>query len=253
MRQVLSKVFFPLAVLFIPSLSYFPYGVEAKVANSENYILEEDVIGIEGGESTSEEYTLLSNMGEDVIGNASSANWVLDSGFIKPSYIEIIVSSNQVNLGPVSYPNSDTESSQITVYSTMVGYSLYTYFLFPEYTDTLLHSDRATYMEEKTDWDPALNGGNGNAALWSGNGFGFTLYSNDQGDKSTTWWGTGTIENDPNNKYSGFPTEAKKVLESQSYISSAQSTYIGYKIAPSETQKLGNYYGHVFFRATASL
>lgn len=248
------KVKLLITIAFLSSfISVFAGKVYADVSSSENYILQEDVIDVAGGSSSSETYSLLTNMGEDVIGQSSSANWALDSGFIKPSYIEIIVDSNEVTLGPVGYPDYDTETTQVTVYCTEVAYTLSTYFLFPDYTDTLLHVDRSTYMEEKTDWDPTAGGGNGNAAVWSGSGFGFTLYSNSQGDKDTTWWGTGTTETDANNKYAGFPSTAQTILEADGYSASGQNTNIGYKLAPSETQKYGRYYGHVFYQATIDL
>ncbi|MEA3357775.1 MAG: hypothetical protein U9Q67_05070 [Patescibacteria group bacterium] len=227
--------------------------VYASVSSSENYILQEDVFGIAGGESSSANYIVLSNMGEDIIGQCGSANWTMDSGFIKPARIEISVNVDPVDLGPVVYPSSDTATTLATIYSDTIGYTLNAYFSSGGFTDTMRHTDTVTYMEEKTDWDGDANGGNGNAAVWSGTGFGFTVFANDKSDKDTTWWGTGTTEGDANNKYAGFPSAAEMILESDDYIVGAQITSIGYKFAPEWAQKYGIYEGNVTLEAVTKL
>ncbi len=224
--------------------------------SSTNYQITSDVIGAAEGKSTSLNYELLTNMGEEGVGIHDSANWTLKSGFLQTinSTITISLDSTTKDLGTIAPLSTDTATTTIGVITDAIGgYSLSALYSSAGFSETLRNTDTTTYIPDKTDWDPTANGGNGNAETWSGEGFGFTVYANDNGEKNTTWWGTGTTVTDMNNKYAGFSSSSTKILETTNYKSGERQTSVGYKAQIPDGQKSGVYSGDVTFIATVNL
>ena len=111
-------------------------------------------------------------------------------------------------------------------------------------------SDATVNIVDKTVWDPTANTNNGNAAVWSGTGLGFTVFAS-TATKSTVWWGTGATVTDVLNKYAGFPTAAANIMVYASYNSAGTTTSIGYKLDVPTTQRSGAYDGTVTYSATS--
>ncbi len=86
--------------------------------------------------------------------------------------------------------------------------------------------------------------------LWSGTGVGITVY---QATDKEAKWGTGTTENDVNNKYAGIPETAEIIHTKTGSPTSADETYVGYKIVVPNTQKTGSYSGNITYTATGML
>jgi len=187
------------------SLVIFAFPASARMS-STNYEVVSDVIGASEGRSTSDNYDLLSNMGEDGVGRFNSENWGINAGFLQAinSQISITVDPDTVTFdGLISERTASTAVAVNT--DAIAGYTLYAFNGGVGYTNTLRHTDGVTYISDLTDWDPTANLGNGNAAVWSGDGFGFTVFANDNSEKNTTWWGAGTSEGDALNQYAGLP------------------------------------------------
>ena len=86
--------------------------------------------------------------------------------------------------------------------------------------------------------------------LWSGTGLGICLY--DATSKEAKW-GTGTVENDANNKYAGVPETAAVIHEKTGSPTSVDTSSVGYKLVVPNTQKTGAYSGIVTYTATGVL
>ena len=224
--------------------------------SSTNYEITSDVIGSAEGAATSTNYDLLVNMGEGGIGTFNSANWTMKAGFLQTvnSTISISLDSNSVSFGNLAPGGTQTATSEIGVTTDAIGgYTLTAYRSSGGYTQTMRHTNTTTYMSDKTDWDPTAGGGNGNAALWSGDGLGFSVYANDSAEKNTTWWGTGTTESDANNKYAGFPSSSQTIVTTTDYKSGERTTSVGYKLTIPTNQLSGTYSGDVTYIATSNL
>jgi hypothetical protein len=107
-------------------------------------------------------------------------------------------------------------------------------------------SDATTKIDDKNQWNPTTP----NAQSWTGTGLGFTVYS--APNKESSWWGTGTNQDDPNNLYAGFPTTQTNIMQYPTYSSTATETHIGYKLDVPTTQKSGTYSGTVTYQTTTA-
>jgi archaellum component FlaG (FlaF/FlaG flagellin family) len=252
------KKSFKILSSFILALSSFTFSFSTVFArmSSDNYQIISDVVGSSEGASGSSNYNLLVNMGEEGIGVHNSDNWTLKSGFLQTinSTITISVDQNTINLGSLTPGSSITETTTVGVITDAVGgYTLSANFSSSGHTETLRHTNGTTYISDLTDWDPTSNSGNGNASSWSGSGFGFCVYANNNSEKNTTWWGTGTTESDSNNLYAGFPASMATILSTNGYKSGERQTGVGYKLQVPSGQLSGTYSGNVTYTATVNL
>jgi hypothetical protein len=111
-------------------------------------------------------------------------------------------------------------------------------------------SDATADLPDAPTWDPTNSG---NAQTWSFNDahLAFTVYDS-TATKDTTWWGTGTAQNDANNKYAGFPATFTDIMRHAAYNETATKTQIGYKIDAPTTQKSGTYTGEITYQVTTA-
>lgn len=146
-------------------------------------------------------------------------------------------------------PNEGTTTTQVTT-NAAGGFTVGAAFTGGSYTDTLRHTDGTTYITDKTDFT-GIGGCPANTDVWSGTGFGFTVWGA-TANKSTTCWGTGTAQLDAFNEYAGFPTTTTTIHTVTSGPVAGSFTSIGYKVDVPTTQKSGTYSGPVTYTATAT-
>lgn len=162
------------------------------------------------------------------------------------------VDSGTMNLGNLTPTTPVTGTSVLTVDTNdMSGY-----YLQASYTTatcaaatTLCHSDTTTTITDKTDFTGIADCTE--SAVWSGTGLGFTVFAADT-NKDTTCWGAGTTVTHASNKYVGFPSVAKTILNTTSGPLADDDTSVGYKLDVATTQKSGAYSGSVVFTATGN-
>ncbi|OQB05490.1 MAG: hypothetical protein BWY19_00990 [bacterium ADurb.Bin212] len=124
------------------------------------------------------------------------------------------------------------------------GYSLAISDLIAGVYSALLHTDLSTRIAD-------YGSGISSPTVWSGTGLGVTVY--EATGKDTSKWGTGTTENDLNNKYAGIPETATIIHSKTGSPTANDQTKVGYKVVVPETQKTGYYSGTVTFTATGVL
>lgn len=113
---------------------------------------------------------------------------------------------------------------------------------------TTQHSTEGTAFPEKTVWNSS---GNGNAASWSGDGFGFRVQeSGTYADAfNSTWWGT-----DASAKYAGIPNNgASNNIVAQSSTAqdnTSRTIVMEYQAEAPATQTSGSYQGTVTYTGT---
>jgi hypothetical protein len=121
-------------------------------------------------------------------------------------------------------------------------------------TSVLKHTDGATYIPDLTAWNGA------NAAAWTNattKGLGFRVQSVSGATKNDTWWGASTactVAEDATALYAGVPQEPDTatpipIMDHDSYLSTATTTTICYKLDVTSTQKSGIYAGDITYTA----
>lgn len=235
--------------------------------SSSNYRIDAYEINSFGGVGSSTNYKLVTSGGEPFMKEGSSANYKLGAAFpyeisygMKVSFLNNGVGiyqnsqSSDVSLGNVQSGSPVTASTDIKV--TTDAPEAYSYNIAVNRNDPDTTLDLTTNptinIPDKTGWDPTANTGNGNAAIWSGTGLGFTVFSS-TATKNTTWWGTGTTKTDANNKYAGFPSTAQTIMNQSGYTSGETTTSVGYKLGIDSGQRSGYYDGIIIFTVTMAL
>ena len=239
-----------------------PYTVQAM--SSTNYRLDAYEINSFGGVGSSSNYKLVTSGGEPFVSQGSSANYKLGPGFASEISYSMIVGfynnghgvyrSNlywNVNLGNLQAGSPVTASTDIKV-KTDTSYSVGVRRSDADTTLDLVN-DSTVNISDKTAWDPTANSGNGNADSWSGTGLGFCVFASTN-YKNTNWWGTGTVENDVNNKYAGFPASDQTIMLQNSYNTTGETTTsVGYKLDIPAGQASGHYDGVIIYTVTMAL
>ena len=197
----------------------------------------------------------------------SSANYKLGPGFpyeisygMKVSFLNNgagIYKSSQssdVDLGNIQAGSPVTASTDIKVSSDAPEAYSYNIAVNRNDADTTLDltTNPAINIPDKTAWDPSANAGNGNGAIWTGTGLGFTVFSS-TATKNTTWWGAGTTKTDSNNKYAGLPPTAQTIMNQSGYTAGDTTTSVGYKLDVDPGQRSGYYDGIIVFTVTMAL
>lgn len=134
---------------------------------------------------------------------------------------------------------TDTTTTTVTC-NHPNGYNLSISDEIPGDYSALLHSDTTTRIADYI----------GTILLpttWSGTGLGITVYETSNKELK---WGSGTTENDLNNKYAGVPEAATVIHTKSGGPVTNDVSKIGYKIVLPNTQKTGAYSGSVTFTAT---
>jgi hypothetical protein len=250
--NILRKIFICIIFAFVFVLfSKTVYGeCPAGKSCSENYMLDSGVFGIVESGSSSASFKLVSNVGEQIVGYSSSVLWGVNSGFLNSldKTFFVSVSPSNINLGRLQVGESNTSTLEVKVRTESPGYHIDIVNGRSGYLYTLRHTQKNEYINDLPFWNPSANSGNGNAQTWTDpyyGGFGFTLYQNNRGEKNTTWWGNGSTENDPRNKYAGVPLTPTPILISSIFDSSARVTSIGIKVVSPYGLSPGRYTGSV--------
>lgn len=154
-----------------------------------------------------------------------------------------------VNLGTLT-PGTPVSSST-TCTTTTNAESGYDLQVKRDDADTTLDKadDATTNITDKTEWDSTANTGDGNAAVYSGTGLGFSVYAS-TATKDTTWWGTGSSCHDASNLYAGFPDAYETIMDHDSYSAASTTTSVCYRLDVASTQKSGSYNGTITYQAT---
>ena len=209
---------------------------EVFAMSSSNYQINADVIGASGALGNSTNYQLNDTLGEPVIGVGSSANYELQQGFqyMINTGISLIVDSDTKNLGSVNPGSSVQGQSTIGVTTDSWG----GYNLLISENHSLLHTDTVTAIN---DYSCDIS----NPCVWSGYGFGFTVYS---GTDVEVKWGS-----DPDFNYAAVPLVDTIFHSKSGYSSGDDETVVQYNVAPSSSQKSGSYSNVILFTALAKL
>ena len=259
----MAKYVLNLSAIFLILL--FP--ILTNAMSSPGYRIDAYEINSFGGVGSSTNYKMVTSGGETFAKEGASSNYKLGPGFpyeisygMKVSFINNgagIYKSSQssdVNLGNVQAGSPITASTDVKV--TTDAPEAYSYNLTVNRVDSDTTLDLATNntinISDKTSWDPTANSGNGNALVWSGTGLGFSVFAS-SATKNTTWWGSGASKTDANNKYAGFPTTAKTIMNQAGYTSGETTTSIGYKLDVNSGQNAGYYDGIIVFTVTMAL
>lgn len=241
--------------------------VSTTAMSSSGYRIDAYEINSFGGVGSSANYKLVTSGGEPFAKEGSSTLYKLGPGFpYEISYgMRVSFTNNgegiyksdvpsNVNLGNLQAGSPVTGSTDIKVKTDAPEAYSYNIAVNRSDVDTTmdLTTDNTINIADKTAWDPAANGGNGNALTWGGTGLGFCVFAS-TATKSTTWWGSGSTKTDVNNKYAGFPATAKTVMNQSGYTSGDTTTSIGYKLDVGPGQRTGYYDGVIVFTVTMAL
>jgi len=159
--------------------------------------------------------------------------------------LSISVDSSTLDFSNLMPGSVVTKTTTITVTCNYAnGYTLAVSDLVSGVYSALLHTDLVTRI---ADYSATID----LPTLWDGTGLGITVYSatNKDADK----WGSGTTENDLNNKYAGVPETATIIHSKTGSPTSNDQTKVGYKAQVPNTQKTGNYSGAITYTATGAL
>lgn len=94
------------------------------------YKIPKDVLNEAGGASNSDNYKVVHNLGESVIGSSSSLNYKLNSGFLQPDKAVLIftISTNTANLGTLTTGSVNTANVTLTTSTSGInGYAVQAY------------------------------------------------------------------------------------------------------------------------------
>ena len=262
---LMYKVKFIINLLILSLVLVIP--VSTNAMSSSGYRIDAYEINSFGGVGSSANYKLVTSGGEPFAKEGSSALYKLGPGFpYEISYgMRVSFTNNSegihksdlpsnVNLGNLQAGSPVTASTDIKVKTDAPEAYSYNIAVNRSDADTTLDlaTNSSVNMPDKTAWDPAANGGLGNAVTWGGTGLGFCVFAS-TATKSTTWWGTGSTKTDANNKYAGFPATAKTVMNQSGYTSGDTTTSIGYKLDIDPGQRHGYYDGVIVFTVTMAL
>lgn len=218
----------------IVSIVFFPSDVFAM--SSANYKINADAIGTSGAMGSSATYKLFDTVGEPVIGIGSSDNFKAKLGFAYMTNfsLSLAIDSNTKNLGNVAPGSSVQGQSTLTVTTDSWG----GYDILISENHSLLHTNAVTTI-------PDFSCDIASPCAWSGNGFGFTVYS---GTDVEAKWGS-----DPNYNYAAVPLADTIFHTKEDYASGGDQTVVQYNVTPSSTQMAGTYSNLVTFTAIAKL
>jgi len=164
------------------------------------------------------------------------------------SYLAVSIDSSTVDMGNLQ---TGTPVSGNTIITTTTnnssGYQIQAKRDNADYT----LKQGASYISDKTAWDPTTNSGDGNAVVWTGTGLALRIQQT--GTTSTynsAWWGSDDTSS--NAKFTGFPSSSAQVMNHTSYSETATATKIGYKIDVPSTQATGGYTGGITLSVVAN-
>lgn len=205
-------------------------------ANSANYRIESDVIGIGGNSSNSASYNISDTLGQPVIGAGSSASYKTQDGFWHTVNfsISMSVNSGNSNLGSVTPGTPITGQTLISVITDAWG----GYDLLTSQNHAMTHTDAVTTI---SDYACSIS----SPCAWSGQGLGFTVNS---GTSVEAKWGVS-----PDYNYAAFPLSQTVFHAKGGYTSGVDQTITGYKLNIPTTQKAGQYSNIITYTVMAKL
>ena len=163
--------------------------------------------------------------------------------------ISLSCNSTTINFGTLTPGTPLTQENTCTV--TTNNTTGYTLALNRTNIDaTMTHTTTPTNtIPDRTNWNTTTP----NATTWqtTDTNLGFTVI-NSTATKNETWWGTGTSQEDTNNKYAGFPQTSQSIMQHNNYSATATETTIGYKLDAPSSQQAGTYQGTITIQATVS-
>lgn len=208
----------------------------SQAANSENYKINADVIGIGGDLGSSASYKLTDTIGEPIVGIGASENYKSKAGFwqMVNTVLSLTVDSNAVNLGAHTPGTPVNGQSTLTVTTDAWG----GYDLLVSQDHSLQHTDTVTTI---ADYSCPISA----PCLWSGTGLGFSVTTGTGVDPK---WGS-----TPNFKYAAVPGVDTIFHAKTGYTSGGNNTVVDYKVDTPSTQKSGVYGNTLTYTAIAKL
>lgn len=159
--------------------------------------------------------------------------------------LSLVIDDNTLTFGSLLPGNIWTGTSIATTTTNYPnGYSLYVQDNTVGTNSPLVHVDTTTFI---ADYVGTIT----TPTLWSGSGLGICVYAADTSKEAK--WGTGTADNDANNKYAGVPQNSDIIHEKLSNPTSGDRTWVGYKLVVPNTQKTGDYTGTFGYSVTGKL
>ena len=169
----------------------------------------------------------------------------LAEGIYKVSAVSMIISLPvSISLGTGNTGTSRTGGTALTVITNNPrGFSISVSDNQGGGNSALVHTDGSTRL---ADYSGTIT----TPKLWSGTGFGLTIYA---GSAKDSKWGTGNSVTHNRNKYTGIPQFPGLVYSKSSAVPSGDNISIGYKAVAPTGQKAGNYSGTVIYTITGLL